>query len=134
LFYRVEARHPDGCEATRAVNHNSSRSNRSTSAAPSGEEEEDISVRNRNVGLLELLLYPNPTNDILNISGETEANLFVNLQLIDMQGKVVYTESVHSETGAFRKRVNTASLSQGVYQLRLITEKGVIVKKVVVNK
>jgi hypothetical protein len=134
VFYQIEVRHPFGCEATRAVNHNSSRSNRSIKA-PTGEEDEDddISVQKIDAGISKLFVYPNPARDNINLIIETEGNQNLSIELIDMQGKKIYSENIAS-SGLVNRSLNTSAYSAGIYHLRIITSRGVMNKKVILNK
>ena len=66
-----------------------------------------------------LRVYPNPTGDLLHFSPATS------FELIDLQGKVLLKSSEAVES------VNVSSLASGVYLVRLITDKGNVVRKVV---
>ncbi|HSD14399.1 MAG TPA: T9SS type A sorting domain-containing protein, partial [Flavobacterium sp.] len=67
-------------------------------------------------------VYPNPFGNVLQIESETG---FTQLELCDIAGKQILNQ-------VFVNQINTANLAQGMYLLRLTTEKGeVVVKKVV---
>lgn len=64
--------------------------------------------------------YPNPTIDVLNLELNMVANAIVNIQMVDMMGKVVRNIS-NSEltTGTHQMQVQTSDLSNGIYFIRL---------------
>jgi hypothetical protein len=134
VFYQIEVVHPEGCQATRAVNHNSSRSNRSM-AAPGGddEEEEDISVRENISGINSLKVYPNPVKNNLYISARIEQNLNSQVYLMDMHGRIIFNQEIKSESGVISTSFDTTTLAPGVYFVRIVTDKGVLNRKVVVS-
>ena len=63
-------------------------------------------------------IYPNPTSDVLNFSLETV------FEIIDLQGKIL----LKNETAV--KSVNIGNLPAGVYFIKLTTETGNTVKKI----
>ena len=65
------------------------------------------------ISALGIVVYPNPTNDVLNI----ETRLDVKVDLYDMMGRTVL-----SETGSNTIRLSLISLSQGTYNM-VITHK-----------
>ena len=64
------------------------------------------------------IIYPNPAKDALNFSLEAS------YELIDLQGRLL-------KSGKSVKTINISSLPSGVYFIRLITETGVSVQKVI---
>lgn len=69
-------------------------------------------------------IYPNPTNDFINIDGGQSDILEVSIY--DMQGKLVYTQknrtpSVHIDLGAY---------VSGGYLLKVTTDRGTVVRKI----
>ena len=62
-----------------------------------------------------LKLYPNPTNDILNIDNITQSDNII-LKIIDITGKVVITEKISNSSTA---QLNVAHLAQGLYLLEI---------------
>ena len=67
----------------------------------------------------QIKIYPNPTNDVLNFSSETA------FEIIDLQGKVV----LKSEKAV--KSVSIGGLLPGVYFVKLTTEAGELIRKII---
>ena len=57
-------------------------------------------------------IYPNPTNDILNIEGD---KLWSEIQIFDISGKLQFTSS-------YTTKLNIQELDAGLYYLRIISE------------
>jgi uncharacterized delta-60 repeat protein len=133
VFYQIEVKHPEGCETIRAVNHNSARSNKSTAAAPGGDDDEDISVIEKNSGISSLRVYPNPVKNNLYIAARIEQNLNSQIYLMDMHGRIFFHQEIKSESGVISTSYDTTTLAPGVYFVRLVTDKGVLNRKVVVS-
>jgi len=68
-------------------------------------------------------VYPNPTSDVLTISLENEQADIIQLNIIDVQGRIV-------QKGSFKTKnhtINTANLIDGTYMLRLSTEEATLI-------
>ncbi len=70
-------------------------------------------------GLNAIKLYPNPATDILNLQLPDAPNFEVrNISIINMLGQTVYS-NIGNTTA-----IDVASLSQGVYQIAVVTDRG----------
>jgi len=71
-------------------------------------------------------IYPNPTKDIINISN---SDALINLiQITDLNGRVVKEVKVSDVN---ETQVSVSDLAQGVYSMKIVSDKGTIVKKVI---
>jgi len=77
----------------------------------------------------ELILYPNPSNDQINLVTLIEKSGNGELMVLDIRGNVVIAENLKLNEGVFEKSINLNQLSAGNYILRLMTEDGVMVKR-----
>jgi len=69
---------------------------------------------------LNLKLFPNPVNDILNITFFTNYNENVELYIFDFMGKVVFRNSLKVNNHEFNLyRLNTESLNPGIYSIKI---------------
>ena len=91
-----------------------------------------ITISNQNVGLNDINLtnqitvYPNPSGNFVTIT--TNNNLTIQqLQLLDITGKVIAQFSNQTE-------IDLSNIANGVYLINIQTEKGNLVKQVVVNR
>lgn len=73
----------------------------------------------------ELKIYPNPGNDKLSI--ETNNASWQTLQVYDITGKLVLTQSINGNT-----TINTSALNEGVYNVSIISTNGVANKRLVI--
>ena len=67
-------------------------------------------------------LYPNPVTDQLNIVSETEARIII----IDLHGRVVLDME-----NVLEKTIDVSTLPEGLYTMKVITNKGVMIDKFV---
>lgn len=81
-----------------------------------------------------LSVYPNPANANTTVSFDlnNEANVAVNVT--DLSGKIVYTNSLGTVNGAQKLNIDTDSLSNGVYMVNVIVDGAVSTQKLVVRK
>ena len=69
--------------------------------------------------------YPNPANDVTNIRYSLDKQATVTLTLMDMQGRVLQSQSMAGQTaGEHTVQLSTAQLVQGNYLCSLITSNG----------
>ena len=84
-------------------------------------------------GIDHLEIYPNPADDILNISFRINEMQSVKVKLISLEGVTIYSESVVKFDGNFTKQIDLAFLSKGIYMLQISTDHGTTISKVVVQ-
>jgi hypothetical protein len=89
---------------------------------------QDVSVQE--IFASNLLIYPNPTRDILNIQWDF-MNENTYLSLFDNTGKLITTQKLNNQTLHI---LNLSGYQNGVYQLRLSNENAVIVKAIAVTR
>lgn len=94
--------------------------------APAGVEEVASNV-NFNV-------YPNPANTNATVAFEVENESDVMINVTDLSGKSVYTNTLGSVQGAQNIDVNTSSLTSGVYMVNVSVNGSVSTQKLVVRK
>lgn len=82
----------------------------------------------------EMDIYPNPANDFLNIEYNLEDqtnNAF--LQIIDISGKIVLKNNLHSYNGS--ELIDVSMLKKGIYIVQLISDnKGIHIEKIVIDR
>jgi hypothetical protein len=80
---------------------------------------------------MELNVYPNPTKGQFNMAIEGfEGALTMNI--VNLAGQVVYTEVINV-TPSYVNKFDVSTLSTGVYYIKLTTENGVKVLKLVIR-
>ena len=67
-----------------------------------------------------LKIFPNPANNILNISFQTDNKISsLEIDLLDMTGKLINQTNFENIEGVFNKQLDVNQLSKGLYTLRL---------------
>ena len=71
-------------------------------------------------------LYPNPTNQLLNVVLETPKAQKVQIVIADLAGKTVQHQSLQLVKGTNNKTMNVAVLAKGTYVVKVVCEDGVL--------
>lgn len=74
-------------------------------------------------------LYPNPANEILNIEFYALQSAKLNVQVLNRLGQLVINNAEYIMTGNNNISLNTSSLPNGYYTLKLIAGDGVVVQE-----
>jgi hypothetical protein len=78
-------------------------------------------------------VYPNPSSDIFNISFVSEEVQNLKIRVVNMLGEVVSRENLERFVGEYTKQINLEENTKGVYFLEIITNQGVVNKKIVLQ-
>lgn len=64
-------------------------------------------------------VYPNPTQNVVNIETVESADATMNLHIVDALGKTVYRKEEKASAGIYRHSVDMSSYASGTYYLQL---------------
>ena len=78
----------------------------------------------------ELLIYPNPANDFLNIIIPDCDDCIGKFIIFDISGKEVYSENLNQNSN----QISLSEMNSGIYIVKVITNNEIIVKKILINK
>lgn len=71
---------------------------------------------NENIKVDRIVIYPNPTTDVLNIRFELKQDNKVSARLLDITGKILTSKSFGNlNSGVYNESFNTSNFSSGVY-------------------
>ncbi len=73
---------------------------------------------------IEVNVYPNPTNGIINLVSN---QLFSTIEIMDITGKIVYTNA----TSSYFETLDISYLPAGVYHIKSTTTTGQVIKKLI---
>lgn len=78
-------------------------------------------TKNAGAANMNALAYPNPFNNEISIKYESSFNQRITVELIDLQGRVVYAQNLKVETGLNNKtlRIDQQQMVPGMYYLRI---------------
>ena len=82
---------------------------------------------------LKATLYPNPTNDFVNIAFTLENSSDVSIRLTNIQGQVISQIKIEGISGIQTATLDLSNQSTGMYFITVTNDKGVFTKKVMKN-
>ena len=85
---------------------------------------EDFSITGMNIFELEsghIAVYPNPSNGLINIDINQVNYNNIQLNICDLSGKVIYTETIQNKHNSAKIKLNLANVEKGLYLLELST-------------
>ena len=78
-------------------------------------------------------VYPNPTNDIFNVSFVSEEIQSISIRVLNIVGEVIYEESLDQFVGEYTKQISLGDYSKGIYFLKITDNNLVINTKIIVQ-
>jgi len=78
-------------------------------------------------------IYPNPTNDFLNIDLELFESNSLNIELMDTKGNIIYKESVKSPLQYYKRQLNISDKKAGTYFIKILVNNSMYIKKVIIE-
>jgi PKD repeat protein len=85
-------------------------------------------------GLVEVTLFPNPTNSNATIAIENKNAQNANIMIVNQLGQVITSQEVELANGNNSIELATNSFESGIYTVILVTETGRINRKLIVQK
>lgn len=92
---------------------------------------ETVSTENVIESLKDVQVYPNPTTGITQVSLRSDRLITIEMQLIDMAGKVVTRKTI-SINGTHNEEFDMSNFHSGTYILQISNEEGLLSKQLVV--
>lgn len=65
----------------------------------------------------ELNIYPNPSNGIFNVNFVTTEKGKANISIMNMEGKIIYTENMNNFSGSYSGNINISNVAAGFYTI-----------------
>jgi hypothetical protein len=88
---------------------------------------------NTNVLVSEINISPNPVSDIMSVSYLLTKSQDINIQLIDINGKVIKQLTNQNQTAGFHTSTNSISdVTKGVYFVKVISDNEKVAQKLIV--
>ena len=79
--------------------------------------------------------FPNPGNDFVNVQLNLKTNASINLQLVDLSGKLVkeyFTENTNS--GMFERKIDVSGIAPGYYMLKVAVDGKDVYNKINISR
>ena len=121
LNYFVEFNLSFPCTSTKATDHNSSRSNKTSSTFnPNGST---LTIEEKDLGVVSV--FPNPTSTNFTVTIEKPEN-FTEIEIINLKGDVIFSTSNLS----FNNEIDMSAYAAGLYVIRIHSEEKIITEKI----
>ena len=78
-------------------------------------------------------IYPNPTDNIFNVSFVSEEIQSLSVRVLNVVGEVFYEETLDRFIGEYTKQISLGDYSKGIYLLEVRDNKGTINKKIILK-
>lgn len=80
-----------------------------------------------------LNVYPNPATDEITLEIDQNISGNIRISLINITGQEVYAENCGLRNGMYKKQISLKEFANGIYYLQVLTENGVMNKKIIKN-
>ena len=84
-------------------------------------------------GNMNISLFPNPANDILNVQINQALSRQLNITLTNIRGQVVFNVMEDKISGNCNKQINVSTLAKGIYYLQVKDEEFYSVSKIIIQ-
>ena len=93
----------------------------------------DMTLSAGNNDLSDFMVWPNPAKELINYQFASASKQACFVQLVDLQGRVVYSQNILGGSSTTQGKINTSSYSEGVYFLSISQGSQKTHKKVVLQ-
>ena len=83
--------------------------------------------------ILNTQVYPNPSDGIFNISFNVEKTNNIEIKIIDLTGRTVFTDNQNNYSGIYKKQIDISSFAKGTYILNIKSGNKIKTEKIVLN-
>jgi hypothetical protein len=80
-----------------------------------------------------MLVYPNPTEGILNIEFNNFDNRFTSLSIVNILGDEIYEEELDNTIIKYSKKLDLSKYSHGIYFVKFSSIEEVLTKKLILQ-
>ena len=84
--------------------------------------------------ITDLSIFPNPTNKLFHVEMTLSESIDLQMQVMDIHGRIVYKESMNNLGGKVSKSIDLSDEPSGTYLLRFINGEQVKNRKIVLQK
>ena len=80
-----------------------------------------------------LSIFPNPSEDVFNITFSSEKKQDIEIRIFKAIGECAFIESKQKFIGEYTTKINLSEYSKSIYFLEIETQEGVITKKLILQ-
>jgi len=93
----------------------------------------DFLLNISNININDLNIYPNPTDDLINIEFSSLNNKKIIITIDNTLGQEVFKQEFLNYQGNFSQKFNVSKLSQGVYYVNINTQQSITTKMITIK-
>lgn len=93
-----------------------------------------LGINGEEAGIGNVNFYPNPSNGQFNITITGVKGNNIQMQILDISGKVVYVTELEHLTESYVTTIDLRHLSMGTYMVRLISDTGTLTGRIVITQ
>jgi len=79
-------------------------------------------------------IYPNPNNGKFTLKMDIDKSQNIQIEITDMLGQIIYAENLNSFNGIYQKQIDLKEYSNGIYTVKVNTNKEIVIRKLILNK
>jgi hypothetical protein len=133
VYYRIGIANPSGCTPTdkydASINYNSSKSNTGNHL-----EAGNTGIQALELELNSLLIYPNPSEGLFNLSLDLNRNREnIRIRVMNTMGQLISDESCGMLTGKVNRQINLSGMSAGIYFVQVQSDNAIATRRVIVQ-
>jgi hypothetical protein len=83
--------------------------------------------------LYDIMIYPNPSRDVFNITFSTETRQNLRVRIVNVVGEELISENLQQFIGEYTKQIDLTGNAKGIYFLEIETNDGMINKKLILQ-
>ena len=80
-----------------------------------------------------MLVYPNPTQGVLNIEFVNIDNKISSISIVNVLGDRIFNEKIDSNSLKYSSKLDLSKHSNGIYFVKFIMKEGFITKKLILQ-
>ena len=92
-----------------------------------------VGVKDVNEDIHSVKVYPNPANNLLNISFIPKSETNVRVQLQNTEGKIIYSQDIQNIKNKLLHTINISQMAAGIYVVIINSDKSIIREKIIVK-
>ena len=92
-----------------------------------------ISASIEDLNIDQLIIYPNPSQDVFHIEFTSLIRQDLDLRIINFIGEIVYVDDVNNHIGEYSYSISLEKYSKAIYFLEIHTDDGIVNKKLVLQ-
>tara|TARA_B100000959_G_scaffold259736_1_gene295583 strand:+ start:6 stop:2825 length:2820 start_codon:yes stop_codon:yes gene_type:complete len=92
-----------------------------------------ISTDINELDIVDISIYPNPSDDVFNITFKVEQKQNIRVRILNVIGENLIDDDLQQFIGEYIKEINLTNNAKGIYFLEIETENGVINKKLILQ-